>query len=101
MNFSNIAGAVRNDMDLAGRVEYALMVAAVNIMAEVNTTPSHATRVIYATKVLTGTASIRSAVLAVLTNATIAADATSASILDSDIQFAVNSVFNALAGVAT
>jgi hypothetical protein len=101
MNFQNIAGTVRNDDHFAGRVEYCLYVAAVNIMAEVNTTPSHAARVTYATKVLSGQASIRSAELAVLTNPTIASAVDSSSVPDGDIQFAVNSLFNALAGVAT
>jgi hypothetical protein len=101
MNFQNIAGTVRNDDHFAGRVEYCLYVAAVNIMAEVNTTPSHAARVTYATKVLSGQASIRPVVEAVLTNSTIASAVDAASVPDGDIQFAVNSLFNALAGVAT
>lgn len=101
MNFAQIAGAIRNDQAFAGRVEYALMVAAVNIMAEVNTTPNHASRVTYAKTVLNGTAPIRSAVISVLTNSTIAAVADSSSVVDSDIQFAINSLFNALAGVST
>lgn len=101
MNFANIAGVVRNDQAFQGRVEYALYVAAVNVMAEVNTTLNHAARVVYAKTVLNGSAPIHPAVVAVLTNSTIAAAADSTAVVDSDIQFAVNSLFNALSGVAT
>lgn len=101
MNFQNIAGIVRNDDHFAGRVEYCLYVAAVNVMAEAALILNHTQRVTFATKVLSGQASIRSVVEAVLTNATIASAADGASVLDGDIQFAVNSLFNVLSGVST
>ena|ERR1700680_2916270 len=89
-----------------GRCLYALMVAAVNVVAEANNTASHQTRVNYARTVLGGGANILQVALAVLTNSTIAAEAVAATtpdyaIPDSDIQFTVNSLFNALAGVTT
>jgi hypothetical protein len=88
------------------RCNYALMVAAINVVAELNTTASHQQRVNYAKIVLAGGANLLQVALAVLTNTTIAAEAVSATtpdfaIPDGDIQFAVNSLFNALAGVTT
>jgi hypothetical protein len=89
-----------------GRCLYALTVAAVNVVAESNATASHQQRVNYAKTVLNGGANIVNVCLAVLTNSTIAGEAVAATtpdyaIPDSDIQFAVNSLFNALAGVTT
>lgn len=86
------------------RVNYALTVAAVGVMIEAANTASHAQRVVFAKQILAG-GFPGSAYYSVLTNATIAAESNSASagqaIPDADIQFAVNSIFNALAGVST
>lgn len=89
-----------------GRCLYALTVASVNVVAEANNTANHQQRVNYAKTVLSGGANIVSVCLAVLTNSTISAEAAVATtpdyaIPDSDIQFAINSLFNALAGVTT
>ena len=85
------------------RVNYALTVAAINIMAEAANTANHVQRVALAKQILAG-GFPGSAYYGVLTNGTIAAEENSASagqnIPDADIQFAVNSIFNALAGVA-
>lgn len=101
MNIANNAG-------FQNRIQFALVNAALAVVAEVNTTPNHATRVTYAQKVLAGTASILEACYCALNNSTILAEAdvtqTAASgfaIPDTDIQFAINSDLNALAGVAT
>ena len=87
------------------RVEYCLKKAAVAVMAEDAGTASHADRVTYATKVLEGTGSVGEAAKAAVTNATLTAsgdsDAADMGISDSDLEFTVNSMFNALAGVAT
>lgn len=87
------------------RVEYCLKKAAVAVMAEAANTDSHAERVVFAKKVLAGEASITNAALAVMTNATItAAGETNTSpnygVSDGDLEFTVNSMFNAFAGVA-
>lgn len=88
--------------DFQSRVGYAMNVAAEAVYTEVNTVTGHAARAAYATKVVNGNYSLAAACLLVLTNSTIAAEAslTTAgnSVPDSDIQFSVNSVWNTLAG---
>ena len=99
---------ISRDPNFQDRVRYALFNAALAVVAEVNTTANHAARVTFAQKIFAETNDIFAACDCVLNNATIAAegDITAApggafAIPDSDIQFAVNSDFNALAGVAT
>ena len=74
-------------------------------MAEDAGTTNHAERVVYAINVLEGTASVGEAAKAVVTNATLTAagdsDAADMGITDNDLEFTVNSMFNAFAGVAT
>ena len=88
------------------RVEYCLKKAAIAIMAEDAGTANHAERVVYANKVLEGTASISEACKAVVTNATLTAGGDLDAgplfgISDNDLEFTVNSMVNALAGVST
>lgn len=84
------------------RVQYAMNAAAVAVYAE--TPPAnHAARAAYATKVANGSFNLSAASYAVLTNSTIGAEAVLTTtpdnaIPDSDIQFAVNSIWNLLAG---
>jgi hypothetical protein len=98
--------AVSTSTRFQNRCNYALQVAAVNVMAEVSTTTAHRQRVDFAIKVFNGTGPTLSEVaLATLTNATIAGEENSATlpdqgVPDGDIQFAINALFNALAGVA-
>lgn len=105
-SFSDLI-TIANDSGFRGRCFYALEVAAINIMSEDSGTASHAQRVAYAITVLNGSASIFQVSVAILTNSAIAgeADVTTlpgcTSVPDGDIQFAVNSLFNALAGVVT
>lgn len=87
------------DSVFRGQCLYALQVAAVNVMAESGATPGHAQRVAYATIVLNGAINSYQVALAVLTNPTIANEV-AAGIPDSDIQYAINSLFSALAGVS-
>jgi hypothetical protein len=87
------------------RVEYCLKKAAVAVMAEEANTASHAERVIFAKKVLAGEASIPNATLAAMTNSTITAagapnTAPNFGVTDGDLEFTINSMFNAFAGVA-
>ncbi len=84
------------------RIKYSLTQAAVSVYNEASSTTGHTARVAYAVGIIDGNYNLASASLAVLTNSTIAAEATLASapdfsIPDSDIQFAVNSLWNALA----
>ena len=84
------------------RVKYALTQAAVSVYNELSSTTGHAARVAYASGIIGGNYNLAPAALAVLTNTTIAAEATLSSapdfaIPDTDLQFAVNSLWNALA----
>jgi len=88
------------------RVEYCLKKAAVAVMAEDAATVAHAERVTYANTVLDGAASVSEATKAVVTNATLTTNGDPDAgplfgISDSDLEFTVNSMYNALAGVAT
>lgn len=84
------------------RIKYALTQAAISVYNEASSTTGHVARVGYATGVIGGSYNLAAASLAVLTNSTIAAEATLStgppgfSIPDGDIQFAVNSVWDAL-----
>lgn len=94
--------------DFRRRVQIALLTAAKDVMVEDNTVASHAERVVFAKKVLGDPeAQTSDVVKVVVTNPAIDATenktglgryTTTAS--DSDIQFTINSLFNALAGVA-
>lgn len=87
------------------RVEYCLKKAAVAVMAEAAATEHHVERVVYAEKVLDGSASNQEAAEAVVTNSTLTAAgdliADNHGITDGDLEFTVNSMFNALAGAET
>lgn len=99
--FSDISRTA-HDEDFRRRVSYALTVAALAAYNEGTGVTGHALRAAYATKVLASQFDLQGAVLGVLTNSTIAAESNSAvtgnGVPDSDIQFAVNSIYNALAG---
>jgi hypothetical protein len=88
-----------------GRVKSFMSSAAVAVMAETNTTNSHVERVAYANKVLDGSASVIEYAYAVMSNPTLKAavdaGAENDGITDGDMEFAVSSVFNAMAGVTT
>ncbi len=84
------------------RIKYALTQAAVSVYNEASSTTGHIARVSYATGIIGGNYNLAPAALAVLTNTTIAGEATLSSapdfgIPDSDIQFAVNALWDALA----
>jgi hypothetical protein len=84
------------------RVKYALIQAAVSVYNEQSSTTGHTARVAYASNVIAGNYNLAPTSLAVLTNSTLAAEATLTSapdfnIPDTDLQFAVNSLWNAFA----
>lgn len=94
--------AISGNNGFIGRVRYALTSAAVSVYNEASTTTGHAQRLALASQVIQGGYNPGSAALPVLTNAAIAAEATLATapdfgIPDTDLQFAVNSLWNALA----
>ncbi len=101
-NFDDLA-SIANNPGFQNRIKYAMAVAAVNVYAEAATTGNHTYRSRFATAVLNGNYNIQSVCYGVLSNSTIAAEAVIATtpdyaISDSDIQFAVNSIWSALAG---
>lgn len=100
--FSDL-GTIAKDANFQSRVLYAMTVAAVNVCSEATNTAGHPARRAFAAQVL-GTYGVGTACLAVLTNPTIAAEAVLATtpgfaIPDSDIQFAVNSLWNSFSGL--
>ena len=101
-NFDGLA-TIANDSGFQNRVKVALGVAAANVYSEAGSTAGHGTRAQFAVKVSQGDYNITSICYAVLSNATIAAEANSSTtpdfaIPDSDIQFAVNSLWNLFSG---
>ena len=97
------AGQLAKTDEFLRRVAYAMQSAAVAVYSEQGTVTGHAARAAYATKVSNGTFDLATAALVVLTNASILAEGNLTTtpgngIPDSDIQFAVNSVWNLLAG---
>ena len=88
------------------RVEYCMKKAAIDVMAESSGTASHTERVAYANNILGGSASVPAYALSVVTNSTITASADISNnpdfgISDSDLDFTVNSMYNAMAGIST
>lgn len=97
---------IANDSGFQKRVQFCVEKAAVAVMAESNTTSGHVLRVQYAHKVLAGLGSYLEWATAVVTNSTIASEANATTtpdfaIPDSDIEFVVNSMYNAFSGNAT
>lgn len=95
-------GTISTLPDFQRRVAVAMGVAAVNVYSEAGTTTGHAARALYATNVLNGNYNLQAICFSVLQNATVQVEAsttaTNNGIPDTDIQFTVNSVWNALAG---
>jgi hypothetical protein len=98
-------GKIADHQAFQARVCYCITKAAVAVMAEDAQTPNHAERVAYAKAVLSGAASVAEYSRAVVTNSTLTAngvdDPALFGISDGDLEFTVNSMFNAMAGVAT
>lgn len=105
MSTSLNAVAVSSNREFQNRVAHYVQKAAVAVMSELATEPNHAERVAYANKVLQGEVGVTEYTVAVCTNATIFAalnpQAEDRGVTDSDLEFTVNSMFNAFAGVAT
>jgi len=89
----------KND-EFKNKVKYEMQVAAIAIMAEAADTANHAERVVYAKKILDGSASIEEFAIGVLTNASVKAKVTADQDYTSDLAFTVSSLFNAFAGVS-
>lgn len=101
--FSDL-GTIASNANFQARVQYAMTVAAVNVYAEDPATAGHPARKDLAIRTFNGAYSVQTVAMMVLTNSTIAAEANinttpGFAIPDSDIQFAVNSLWNDIAGV--
>jgi hypothetical protein len=97
---------IANDGQFQNRCLAALKAAAVDVLAEDPSTQYHTQRAAYANQVISEQVNGEEVASVVLTNSTIAAEVTVASlpganstVPDSDIEFAVSSIFNDLAGV--
>lgn len=96
-------GQIAQSSSFQQRVAFALATGAAAVYAESAATTGHGTRANFANKVAAGNYNLAAISLAVLTNSTIlgetTAGASDTTILDADIQTAVNSLWNLLAGV--
>ena len=89
-----------NDEDMKAKVKYEMVKAAIAVMAEAAETEGHAARIVYAGKILDGSASVENMVIGVIMNDTIKAKVSADTDYSSDLAFVINSLFNAYAGVA-
>lgn len=106
------SATIASNGSFQARVNFALITAAVNVYAEGSSIASHAARSAFAVRVFGGAFNINTIGLMVMTNATISAESSvilsslgtvlssnNFAIPDGDIQFAVNSLWNDMAGV--
>lgn len=98
MSASADAMTVALNAGFQDRVRYFLMKASLAVLAE-GAVANHTARAAYASAVIGGTASVLLASIACLTNGAVAA--AGFEVTDGDLEFTVNSVFNALAGVSS
>lgn len=80
------------------RVEYFVIKAALAVMTESEATANHSDRIVYAQRVLNANYNKHGYVVGVLTNSTIAALSDPSAVNDNDLEFVVNSLFDAFAG---
>ncbi|SRR6266498_2657034 len=97
------AVGVAQQPGFSNRVKFFLEKAAIAVMNEASSTAGHADRVALAKLVLLGRNSNYESAVAVLSNSTLFAEgttdpATGNGISDSDLEFAINSMFSAFAG---
>ncbi len=100
-SFTDLA-TIANNIGFQNRVRYAMSVAAASVYSEASSTAAHIIRANFAHDVTKGEFNLLQCTYAVLGNSTIAAEAILATtpdyaIPDSDIQFAVNSLWNLFA----
>ncbi len=96
------AAQVAKQSAFMSRVHFFMAKGAVAVLSEATSTAGHSQRAFYASRVLNGDASILQFSLAVLTNSTLQGEGTVSGtnndISDSDLEFAINSMFSAFAG---
>ncbi len=89
---------VANEKGFQRKVKYYMQKAAIAILGEDSETTGHTERVAYASKILSGEASVLEFSVGVVTNTTIAGKIDAGTDYDSDLEFVVNSMFNDFAG---
>ncbi len=89
------------DHEFKNKVKSEMQAAAIAVMEEVGTTENHAERVIYAKKILNGSALVEEFCIGVLMDTTIKAHVTAGTDYTDDLDTAVTSLFNAFAEIAT
>jgi len=98
------AARVALNREFLWRVRHFIKKAALAIMAEAADTANHAERVALANSVLSGGFNIQELAFAVVTNATISGNALTdienQGVTDSDLEFTINSMIDAHAGVS-
>lgn len=100
------AALIATEITWIDRVRYYRLYAAISVMNEDPLTPSHAERVLYAKAVINGQDNLEDYALGVATNDTVQAamivdDAPDWGVTDAAMEFTVNSLFNAFAGIST
>ena len=102
---SSAAVSVAQNDKFIDRVEFYMKKAAIAVMSEAGSTLNHSERVVYAKMILGGTADMKQYSIGVMTNSTLESmadpDIDGNGIMDSNLEFTVNSIFDAFAGVAT
>lgn len=95
MNYLD-AGRATSDTDFVTRVKMAMVIAAIDVAAEPDETELHSARIATARVILLhqDEYALRFS-MAVMSNSTLRASANFTGIPDGDLQFAINSVFNA------
>lgn len=87
------------DATFQSKIKYLMQKAAIAVMAEAANTVEHTKRVAYASEILDGHASVQEFSLGVTTNSTIKTAIDASADFNNDLEFVVNSLFNAFAGV--
>ena len=105
MASANAMKRIADEQEFLRNVTFFVYKAAIAVMAEAAITANHAVRVVYAKKILDGTASLTFYANAVVSNSTLQAAADhnappNFGMSDDDLEFTVNSIFNAMAGVS-
>ncbi len=102
MNYRNASNDIEVDNDIIRRVaNFALYVSAVAAMKESAATPGHAQRVEFAKRVFERNVDIISVLYTLFTDSTLLGLTRAGQATDAQVQAAMDSVFNMLAGIST
>ena len=91
---------IQNQQEFKLKVQFEMVKAAIAVMAEAAVTTGHALRIVYAGKILDGSASVEQMAIGVVTNTTIKGHIEAGTDYTPDLAFVINTLFNAYAGVS-